>query len=101
MLKEALAEVLEREKSVSVTIPNPLGVNDIVQVINNIINYIIYISVPILAIMILIGGFQILTAREDPAKVANGRKTIMWAAIGFVIILAAKGAALIILTIMG
>jgi hypothetical protein len=80
---------------------NPLGTESIIKVISNILNYFIYISVPILAFMILWGGFQILTAREDPEKVKNGRKTIIWASIGFAIILCSKGVALILLKILG
>ena len=80
---------------------NPLGTTSIVQIINNVLNYLIYISVPILAIMILVGGFQILTARDNPEKIGSGRKTIMYAVVGFTIILISKGVALIILKIMG
>ncbi len=80
---------------------NPLGAGStIITVINNILNYLIYISVPILAIMILVGGFQILTARGEPAKIVSGKQTITYAVIGFVIILISKGVALILLTIM-
>lgn len=83
------------------TLQNPLTSNDIIQVINNVLNYLIYISVPFLALMILVGGFQILFARESPEKVASGRKTIQWAVIGFAIILISKGIALILLQILG
>jgi len=81
---------------------NPLGEGStFITVINNILNYLIYISVPILAIMILIGGFQILTARGEPAKIVSGKQTITYAVIGFTIILISKGVALILLTILG
>ncbi len=83
-----------------VELKNPLGTENIIDVINNILNYLIYISVPILAFMILWGGFQILTARDDPEKVKNGRKTIQWASIGFAVILISKGVALILLKIL-
>ena len=81
-------------------IENPLGTKNIIEVINNVLNYLIYISVPILAIMILIGGFQILTARGEPGKITSGKQTITYAVIGFIIILVSKGIALVILTIM-
>ena len=83
------------------TLPNPLGQTDVIKVINNVLNYLIYISIPILAIMILWGGFQILTAREDPKGVTNGKHTILYSAIGFTVILVSKGIALILLTILG
>jgi len=80
---------------------NPLGTKSIIQIINNVLNYLIYISVPILALMILVGGFQILTARDNPEKITKGRTTIMYAVIGFVIVLISKGVALILLKIIG
>lgn len=80
---------------------NPLGNNNIIEIISNILNWLIIYSIPILAIMILIGGFQILTAKDSPEKVSNGRKTIMYAVIGFTVILISKGVALILLNIIG
>lgn len=82
------------------TIKNPLGTENVIDIINRILNYLIYISVPILALMILIGGFQILTARGEPGKITDGRKTITWAVVGFLVILISKGIALILLAIM-
>jgi len=86
--------------SPSVTLDNPLGTANIMVIINNILNYLIYISVPILAIMILIGGFQILMARDNPEKIQKGRTTLMYSVIGFTIILISKGVALILLRIL-
>jgi predicted small integral membrane protein len=83
-----------------IKLENPLKSTSIIEIINNVLNWLIIYSIPILAIMILIGGFQILTAREDPGKVANGRKTIMYAVVGFTIILISKGVALILINII-
>jgi hypothetical protein len=80
---------------------NPLGVCSIIEIISNILDWLIIYSIPILALMILIGGFQILTAKDSPEKVSSGRKTIMYAVVGFVIILISKGIALILLNIIG
>jgi hypothetical protein len=85
----------------SVKISNPLGVTSFVGAISKILDYLIYISIPILALMILWGGFQILTAREAPEKIKNGKTTIMWAVVGFIIILASKGMALIFIEVLG
>lgn len=85
----------------SVELTNPLGTKSILGVINNVLTYLIYISVPFLAFMILYGGFQILFARGSAEKVQTGRQTIMYAAIGFTIILISKGVALILLQVLG
>ncbi len=81
---------------------NPLGSGTtFVSVINSVLNWLMVYSVPVLALMILIGGFQILNARGEPEKVNNGKKTIWYAVIGFLVILISKGIALIILEIIG
>jgi len=85
----------------TVELSNPLGTKTFIGIINNVLNYLIYISVPILALMILVGGFQILTARDNPEKITKGKTTIMYAVIGFVIVLISKGVALILLKIIG
>lgn len=82
------------------SIKNPLGTENIITLISRVLDYLIYISVPILALMILIGGFQILTARGESKQIIDGRKTITWAVVGFLLILISKGIALILLTIM-
>lgn len=80
---------------------NPLGTDSIIEIISNILDWLIIYSIPILALMILIGGFQILTAKDSPEKISSGRKTIMYAVVGFIIILISKGIALILLNIIG
>ena len=85
----------------STKLDNPLGTNSIIEIISNVLDWLIIYSIPILALMILIGGFQILTARDKPEQITSGRKTIQWAVVGFVIILISKGIALILLNIIG
>ncbi len=48
------------------------------------------ISIPIVSIMVLVGGYQIMTAGGNPEKASSGKKTILYAAIGFVAVLLAK-----------
>ncbi len=82
------------------TIPNPLGTDNIVNILENIVNFLIVIGAPILAIMILIGGFQILTAGGDPEKVKVGGNTILYSVIGYTIILCSWGIIYIIQEIL-
>ena len=83
------------------TLPNPVGVSTFPQVIANITQFLVYIAIPLTAIMVLVGGFQMITAGGDPEKFSKGRKTLMYAAIGFAIVLLASGIAAIIQNFLG
>jgi type IV secretory pathway VirB2 component (pilin) len=43
----------------------------------------------ICAIFMMVGGYQMITASGDPQKFDTGKRTLLFAAIGFIIILAA------------
>ncbi|HUC31617.1 MAG TPA: hypothetical protein VMR99_02950 [Candidatus Paceibacterota bacterium] len=47
------------------------------------------IALPLCTIMVLVGAFQLITSSGDPEKVSKGRKTILYAAVGFAIALVA------------
>jgi Type IV secretion system pilin len=49
------------------------------------------VATPLCVIMVLVGAFQMMSAGGDPEKFSNGRKTLMYAAIGFVVALLAGG----------
>lgn len=78
---------------------NPFGGCDWVCVTNNIVNGLGTVSVAIMTIMVLYGGFQIITAGGDPEKFQTGKRTILYAAIGFVVLLVAGSVANIIKSI--
>jgi hypothetical protein len=66
-----------------------------------IINALFYISIPLVSVMVLIGGFQILTAAGDEEKFKTGRKTITYAVVGFAIIILGLGAVSLIRQLLG
>ncbi|MDE2018843.1 MAG: hypothetical protein KGJ13_00675 [Patescibacteria group bacterium] len=84
-----------------ISISNPLApCNDLTCISQSIINFLFTLAIPICAIMVLIGGFQMLTAAGNPEKFSSGRKTIMYAAVGFAVIVIADGVALLIKNIL-
>lgn len=74
-----------------VTLENPLGTTNVAELLDRIVNYLIVIASPIVAIMVIIGAFQMLFAAGDPEKFKKGQKTIIFAVVGFAIILISKG----------
>jgi len=74
-----------------VTLTNPLGSGTTVTtVLTNINAFLLLIAAPICGIMVVWGGFQMMTAAGNPEKFSEGRKTLMYAAIGFVVVIFAS-----------
>ena len=80
---------------------NPLGTTDITTLLKKIISYLIMIGAPILAIMVIYGGYLILTAGDDPEKVKGGKNTILYATIGYIIIICSYGIIYIVKEVLG
>ncbi len=74
---------------------------DILCPMQAVINFLFTIAIPLCGIMVLVGGFQMLTAAGDPTKFSNGRKTILYAVVGFAVILVAGGVATLIQNTLG
>ncbi len=77
----------------NITLINPLGGgnSDISSVINNVMQWLIMAGSPIAALMVVVGGIQILTSGGEPEKFKKGRQTILYTAIGYGIILVGSG----------
>jgi len=84
----------------TIVLPNPLSCENLGCVIKNIISGLVKLAIPIFVIMVLIGGFQIMIAGGNEEKVKQGKSTIWWAVIGYVIILLANGMVLIIESVL-
>ncbi len=79
--------------NVNVTLLNPLGTQNgtIEGIISSIMDWLIKLGAPVAALMIIVGGIQILMSGGSPDKFEKGRKTILYTAIGYGIILLGDG----------
>ena len=85
----------------TIILPDPLNGQTFLDVANNIIWFIqADIATPLCVIMALVGGFQLMSSAGSPEKVSQGRKTILWAAVGYAIVLIAGGLASLLKTII-
>jgi hypothetical protein len=84
-----------------IQLTNPTGVNTFKQLANEIGGYLWTLSIPVVSIMFIIGGFQMLTAGDNPEKFKTGKHTIQYAAIGMAVILVAQGIIFIIGSLFG
>ena len=80
---------------------NPLNTDTFQELVDKVAGFIINLGIALAALMIVIGGFQILTAGGKSEQVATGRKTITYAVIGLVILLIGKGFVSLIKDILG
>lgn len=91
-----------------VTICNPLapagsctgGTADIQDVIDNIIDFLIGIGIPIAAIMYIWAGFLFLTSNGDEKKITTAKRAIIWASVGLAVLIMGKGLVLVIQSVL-
>jgi spore maturation protein SpmA len=84
-----------------ITIPNPIACEEIGCVLEKVASFLLKIATPILTIMVLWAGFLFLTSAGNPEKVAKARQALLWAVIGFAIVLINWGFASIVKEILG
>lgn len=71
---------------------NPLGPGcGFACLVGKVADFLLKVAVPLAAIMVLVGGFQMITAAGNPEQFSKGKKTLLYAAIGLVVVLAANG----------
>lgn len=76
-----------------ITLENPLrGINNFQDLLFRLIDVLWTISIPIVGIAITIAGFYFITAQGEPEKIKTAKNILLWALIGFLIIISAKGA---------
>lgn len=64
--------------------------NDIKILINEVAKWMMIVALVLAPLMILLGGFFMLTASGDTKRSTKGKQIILWAIIGLAIILFAK-----------
>ena len=75
------------------TLTNPLkGTNTITELIAKITDWLAKTLAPIVVtIMVIVGAYQILFAAGDVEKIKTGRKTIVYAVVGYALVLIGLG----------
>lgn len=78
--------------SAQITIQNPLGDQDMQlwQLIDKIIDFLFYVAAVIAPIIILVAAFKLLTSAGEVEKVQTAKRMIIWAVVGFVVIILSK-----------
>jgi hypothetical protein len=83
MNKSLLAQIVPQS---CVNDPFHCGWGDFNTLISNILNFMLTIVIPLAAVMIIYGGFVLLTSGGDAKKISQGRNIITAAVVGVVIV---------------
>ena len=89
------------ETNGGITLQNPLGpTSTFTELLNKIIDFLIVIGGALVAIIVIVGGYQILFAAGDPQKFAAGKKTIIYAVVGYGIVWLSRGVVFLIQNVL-
>ena len=72
-------------------IKNPIIYDTIIEVVESLTNFVFTLGIVLAPLVFLIGGFVFLTSGGDTNKVQKGKDIMIYAVIGFVIVLLVKG----------
>lgn len=77
--------------NITTTINNPLGnkINDIPSFIKEVINIVLVVGIPIVALFIIYTGFLFVEAQGNPEKLTKAKKALVYTLIGAVLLLGA------------
>jgi hypothetical protein len=79
--------ILQPSGGPAVDIVGPLhGINNITDLINRLLLFLLPIAAVILFFVLVAGGFNVLTSQGSPEKIKNGRAMITAGLIGFFIL---------------
>jgi hypothetical protein len=70
-------------------ITNPISANTFAELVELVTKWIIDIALVLAPLIIVYGGFTYITAAGEPAKMESGKKIILYAVIGFILVLLA------------
>lgn len=84
-----------------VSIQNPLKAGSIEELLDSVAFFLYTVAIPLTTIIILFGAFQLLTSGGNEDKVKAGKRTLLWAVVGFTIVFIAGGVASIISNLLG
>ncbi len=78
-------------QSTDLNIKNPLGeTSNINTLVSNIINFLIILAIPITSILVIYAGYLYITSAGNEEKVKTAQKALIWAIVGFAIVLIAS-----------
>jgi len=75
--------------SAQVALVNPLGTTDVRVIVGRIISAVLAVSGTIALVMFIYGGLVIMTSNGNSENFTKGRKVLIWAILGIIVITSA------------
>ncbi|MCP6718301.1 MAG: pilin [Patescibacteria group bacterium] len=85
----------------TIEIKNPLASDEFEDIINNVINFIFKIATVLAPLMVIMAGFLFVTAGGNLEQIKRAKNIIIWTAVGFFVILLARGIMGMIMNLLG
>ena len=75
---------------------DPLKSMDFKTLLNTILQDLTLLAIPVVTIMVIVGAYYIITSGGNPGRRTKGKDYVLWAAIGFGVLILADSVALIV-----
>ncbi len=82
-------------------IPNPIGTKDFQTVIVRIADFLAVVAIPLTTLMVIFAAYLYLTGGANPDQIKRAHKAIIWAVVGLIVVLVAKGLSELIQNVIG
>jgi len=82
-------------------IENPLGTESFTELVNRIATWVFNIGIALATVMFLWGALLFMTSGGSPERVAQAKRTMVWAAVGLVVCLCGAGITILIRNLLG
>lgn len=70
---------------------NPLAADNIPDLLNSIINFLLALAAPIATIMAIYAGYLLIIAGDNENRVKTARQTILYVVLGVMVLILSKG----------
>ncbi len=75
----------------TISIENPLASQNITDLVDKIVTFLMEIFIPIAILMVLYAAFTFITAGGDETKVKQAKQILTWSVVGIAVLLVSKG----------
>ena len=87
----ALIALAPTARADTILFNNPLQVDNLMDLVNKVLDFLFTLSIPFLTAIVLYGAFTMINSKGKAEEFKKGWLIILYAAIGFLVLLLSKG----------